>query len=319
MPARNVLSHTLFENRGNEIDYDRLAGLYFVGSYERRLPVSITRMMENAYDWEHLPHVHKSSFKSLALHEQGTWGWRAIATLPDSRLQHLELLVDRSENYWATTVLSGDAKGFEIHTRARELSEYVIEVQVTFYLPQAFSKILMALNLSRRLLPLSVYRRIAAKLGIERVSKNERAEVSILRALQAQYSVLYDEDEDLMSGRQQAIDHRQASKDIENPNTLIIGTVDDVLDQLPKVVQFGAQRFVINRWQDDWRVYSADCPHLLGPLEHAEIDQNGKIQCPWHGYKFDIIRGNNCDQKTRSLATPPTLTLVDGYVQLSMN
>lgn len=37
------------------------SGLY-VGSYKRRMKVSIDRMYENALDWEHLPFPHNSSF-----------------------------------------------------------------------------------------------------------------------------------------------------------------------------------------------------------------------------------------------------------------
>ena len=34
-----------------------------VGTYRRVLPVSLVRMYENTLDWEHLPHVHESSFE----------------------------------------------------------------------------------------------------------------------------------------------------------------------------------------------------------------------------------------------------------------
>ena len=37
---------------------------FHVGSYRRRLPVSLVRMYENALDWEHLPHLHESSFSA---------------------------------------------------------------------------------------------------------------------------------------------------------------------------------------------------------------------------------------------------------------
>ena len=42
-----------------------------VGSYRRRLPVNLVRMYENALDWEHLPHLHKSSFSALDLLDAG--------------------------------------------------------------------------------------------------------------------------------------------------------------------------------------------------------------------------------------------------------
>jgi len=307
----------MFQNRLRTINYERLRGLCLIGEYRRRLPVSLTRMIENAYDWEHLPFVHSSSFKSIKVVEQGDWGWRAVATLPDSRLQHLELLLDKSNDYWATTVLSGDARGFEIHTRATEVQEREIDIQVQFYLPRAFTKVLWVLNLSKALLPFSAYKGIAKKLGVHRVAENQSPKDSILKALQRQYSILYDEDETLMSGRQHAIDYRKQSAKKAMPETLLVGTAEELIKQLPKVVEFGKQRFVINRWEGEWRVYSAECPHLLGPLEQAEIDQDGQITCPWHGYKFDIATGKSCAQKTSSLAKPPSLSELDGYISLS--
>ncbi len=273
-------------------------------------------MIENAYDWEHLPHVHSSSFKSIELFDEGAWGWQAKVILPDSRAQHLELLVDRDNNYWATTVLSGDARGFEIHTHATERKSREIDVLVKFYLPQAFSKILKLLNVSQRLLPFSLYKRFARKLGVYKVAKNEKPKISILKTLQRQYSVLYDEDEILMSSRQDAIDHRKESKLNDAPHSLVLGTPEQLNQQLPKVVQFGKQRFVINQWPDEWRVYAAECPHLLGPLENAQIDQNGQITCPWHGYKFDINTGKSCEKQTLFLAKPPSLKLLDGHLCL---
>ncbi|MGK0439526.1 MAG: hypothetical protein ACJATK_002486, partial [Paracoccaceae bacterium] len=129
----------MFDNRSTKIDYQRIDTLLFVGCYQRRLPVSITRMIENAYDWEHLPHVHESSFQAIELVNEGDWGWQAITTQPDSRRQYIELLLDKDECYWATTILSGGAKGFEIHTQATQVANREIDIRVNFYLPKPFS------------------------------------------------------------------------------------------------------------------------------------------------------------------------------------
>ena len=53
-----------------------------VGTYQRRLPVSLERMYENALDWAHLPHVHRSSFSDIQLISSGGWGWRAHLFFP---------------------------------------------------------------------------------------------------------------------------------------------------------------------------------------------------------------------------------------------
>jgi nitrite reductase/ring-hydroxylating ferredoxin subunit len=303
-------SSSVFDNREKQIDYPRIASLYSIGRYQRRLPVSINRMIENAYDWEHLPHVHKSSFQAIELVNQGDWGWQAITTQADARLQHIELLVDKPKNYWATTVLSGSAKGFEIHTHATEVTAGEIDISVNFYLPKSFTKSLAFLKLCKLVLPFAVYRKVAKKLGVAVVEPDDTPQASILIALQRQYSVLYDEDEVLMSGRQKAIDRRNNRARSESLEALSLGNQTDLTQQLPKVFEFAKRRYVLNRWKHEWVVYSAECPHLMGPLEDAEIDHDGQITCPWHGYKFDLMTGRNCSNDSAGLPNPPVVSVI---------
>ena len=83
---------SLSEARPNAIDFDRVSGLHYLGNYVRRLPINLARMMENAYDWEHLPYVHSSSFSSIDLIDSGAWGWRAKIGLPDGSPASHQLL-----------------------------------------------------------------------------------------------------------------------------------------------------------------------------------------------------------------------------------
>lgn len=135
----NSRTATAFIGRSNNVDYQRLEQLFYIGSYRRRLPVSVNRMMENAYDWEHFPFVHPSTFHDISIVEQGDWGWRAevgSAKSVGADRSLLELLVDLKNHYWATTVVSGRGKGAEIHTKAVARSDSEIEIEVRFYLPQ---------------------------------------------------------------------------------------------------------------------------------------------------------------------------------------
>ena len=313
------MSRPLFKNRSKKINYDRLGELCFIGCYERQLPVSMTRMMENAYDWAHLPHVHASSFRKIDLVDEGDWGWRAIATLPNSKPQYLELLVDKPKGYWATTVLSGNAKGFEIHTQATPISDRTIEVAIKFYLPKTFSKILLGLSLAKKCLPFFLYSAIAKKLGVQQVTKAESPQASILNALNQQYSVLYDEDENLMTGRQAALDRLKISAEFNELDSVLLGSIEQVVTELPKLVQMGKHRYVVAQLDNQWIVYSADCPHLLGPLEGSEIDEQGRVTCPWHGYQFDVKTGKNCSRNSAGLSSPPTLSVVGDQLFLKPN
>lgn len=274
--------------RSNTIDYSAVPTLHYLGNYVRKLPVNMARMMENAYDWEHLPFVHQSSFSSIELIESGTWGWRAKASLPpvgSDNFQIIELLVDRRKNYWATTVLAGQGEGIQIHTQAKELSGDNIEVDIRFYLPQA-------------------------------PAEPSQSDL-ILNYLQAQYGQLYDEDLGLMEGRQNALNQKQKPIQAEASwAEVLIGRVIDMDPAQSYTIEMGSDVFAVRHWQERWVVHSAICPHRLGPLDNAKIDSDGAIACPWHGYRFDIESGKNDSGKCASLKVAPKIVERDGNIYL---
>ena len=65
--------------------------LKLVATYRRQIQASLVRVWENVLDWEHLPHLHDSSFKYCELDEAGRWGWRVWSD-PDHS-GHFELAV----------------------------------------------------------------------------------------------------------------------------------------------------------------------------------------------------------------------------------
>ena len=276
----------LCASRPNSVSYDRVADLHFLGNYVRRLPVNMARMMENAHDWEHLPYVHASSFASIDLISKGPWGWRAKIGLPGGGdYQLLDLIIDETRHYWVSTVFSGMGTGTEIHTQATELSGDEIEVDVRFYLPEA--------------------------------PADKSVADFVLNYLTDQYRVLYDEDLGLMSGRQSALDDRMARRD-EPPGlaSVLVGDVSELDPLGAHLVETPAGRFCVRRWRDEWIVHSAVCPHMLGPLNEAKLDEHGNITCPWHGYRFDVATGQNIDAKCNDLAQAPRLIERDGKLYL---
>ena len=278
----------LSEARSNTIDFQRISELHYLGNYLRSLPVNLARMMENAYDWEHLPYVHSSSFSTIELIASGNWGWRAKIGLPagaGADHQLIDLLVAKDKNYWVSTVYSGPGEGIEIHTQATAVSDSAIEVDVRFYLPQP--------------------------------PESETAGENILRYMQQQYATLYDEDLALMSGRQNALDDR-LRWDVEPTaiSDVRVGRKADLDPGRVHVIETAEGRYCLRMWQDEWTVHSAVCPHLLGPLEESEIDSDGAITCPWHGYRFDLGTGASIDEKCRALASPPQILEIDDTVYL---
>lgn len=276
----------LCDAQHKQIDYENLDHLHYLGNYNRQIPVNIIRMMENAYDWEHLPFVHPSAFAAIEKVDSGSWGWRTKVELPGSgETQMLQLLVDHERKYWATTVLSGSGKGVHIHTQAAAISENEISVDVRFYLD-------------------------------EKPESDEMAAMT-LGFLQTLYGQLYDEDQDLMEGRQEALDrHIEAGE--SGPDHLDLGPVEELEQTLPHIFTLQGDLYCLNQWQGEWVAYAATCPHLLGPLNEGTISKDGSVACPWHGYRFDIRTGNNLDGKCGNLLKPPIVLEKAGHIIVSV-
>jgi nitrite reductase/ring-hydroxylating ferredoxin subunit len=79
--------------------------LTLVTSYDRVIKANIERVWENVLDWEHLPHLHSSSFNHVDLDEAGEWGWRTWSNA--GRTSHIELCVDETQ-YVARSYQAGD-------------------------------------------------------------------------------------------------------------------------------------------------------------------------------------------------------------------
>ena len=205
--------------------------LAHVGTYKRTLPVSLDRMYENALDWEHLPHVHSSSFKSISALDFGSWGWLADVTDSKDRTMQLELKLDRSARRWITRNLSGDTKGAEIWTHAFVVDERQLDLVIDFFVP------------------------------LDVVDNKDKVGMAYAKS----YERLYDEDVQMMSERQFHLDLRLERQDLTKELEVSIPKV------LPFKVILAGREYLINKEGQDWYVYPSRCPHLLGPLDRSDI------------------------------------------------
>lgn len=141
-----------------------------VGDYVRELAAPLPRLIENALDWEHLPHQHATDFTSISLTSADQTGWSADVMLPGGTALTLDLRIDEDRLGWVTNSRSEDRVVSRIESRAEVVSVASCSVSVRFFadVPEAD----------------------AAKAG------------AFYRLL---YSRLYDEDEAMMVARQQAI------------------------------------------------------------------------------------------------------------------
>jgi len=223
-----------------------------VGTYQRSLPVSLERMYENALDWEHLPHLHGSSFTAIRCEDSGAWGWRAWVTGANGADSLLELRLDRDCRRWITRNLQGPNQGAEIWTHVFVTAPRELDLVIDFFVPD--------------------------------VPAQARDKVGLAYA--RQYELLYDEDVWMMSERQSQLDQRLDS--VQTQARMTLDKPSD--DALPLQFSLSGRAFMLSRFEDQWVVYPAACPHQLGPLT-GDVSGNGEVVCPWHGYRFDVISG----------------------------
>jgi nitrite reductase/ring-hydroxylating ferredoxin subunit len=258
-----------------------VSNLTSVAVYRRRVGASLERVWENVRDWEHLPWLHRESFASIALEEEGDFGWRArIGLHGEARPEiRLELVLGDDECYVSRT-LEGPGAASEIWTRLYPVDAGHTVIEVEFLLPDVPS---------------------------ERRDAQGAAYVKL-------YTLLWDQDEGMMQRRSGLLDAPRATPRGER---LDLGSEDALLARAPLRVAFGGRPVRVARDGDAWVAFDALCPHALGPLVEGELAE-GRVVCPWHGYAFDVRSGRGCGDASRlRLAPAPRVEVREGRVVLA--
>ncbi len=253
-----------------------------VGTYRRVLPVSLERMYENTLDWEHLPHVHASSFADIRCEEAGTWGWRAWTTDHRGHETLIELRLDKTCRRWITRNLEGRSKGAEIWTHAFPIAEQRVDIVVDFFVPD--------------------------------VAHEARVKVGLVYA--GLYETLYDQDVAMMVERQSQLDRRVGGAiggTHAEKSRVSLGPRAGL--QFPCTTQIGGREYIVAEVGGELVVYPAVCPHQSGPLAKPEL-KNGIVVCPWHGYGFDVRTGDCITGQSCRLSNLPELVETDGELTL---
>jgi nitrite reductase/ring-hydroxylating ferredoxin subunit len=230
-------------------------------TYSREIAASLARAWENVLDWEHLPHLHDSSFSSLTLEDAGDWGWRALtvgnpATKASKAL--IELVVDRKKNRYVSRTLRGGIAGMEIWTQFTKVDERRTQVDVEFHIP-----------------------------GMDQASALRLGEY-----MTGLYKTLWDEDEQMMVERQNALEQRLQTS---SKKTINLGPAEELQKRLPLCLEIDGKPVKIIELNGQLTAFRPTCPHMLAPLNEVALDEKGCITCPWHGYKFDVTSGLSTD------------------------
>jgi nitrite reductase/ring-hydroxylating ferredoxin subunit len=261
------------------------ASLDCVAVYRRALPVSLERIRENVLDWEHLPWLHRESFSRIACEKEGPEGFRARVGLPPAAGGAeilLELALETDARRYVARTLAGPGSGTEIWTRLRPVSARRTDIEVEFHLPDV----------------------PAAKRD------------AVGAAYVQLYTRLWDQDESMMTRRENVLAGRSAPA-APGGVRLALGPLASLRARLPFTLEHGGREWRIAEIEGALVAFSALCPHRLGPLGEAPVE-DGHVRCPWHGYRFDVRTGL-CESAGRLRLAPAPRVVVDpgsGEVEL---
>lgn len=245
-----------------------------VAVYRRTIAASLARIWENVLDWEHLPWLHRTSFRAIRLIDANSDGWRAWVTLPpvDAPWEiELDVRLDRPHRCYSARTVSGQGIGTEIITRLDPIGAHATNIAVEFHVP-------------------GVPRDHAATVGDAYVRL---------------YTQLWDEDQAMMTRRQALLDGTiESQRATVTPPPLSLGSLSALRARLPLVVETGGRRFRLVEVAGEIIAHAVVCPHRGGPLDEAPVD-GGCITCPWHGYRFDLRTGRNVDGRECHLDPAP--------------
>jgi nitrite reductase/ring-hydroxylating ferredoxin subunit len=257
------------------------ASLHLAGTYRRHVTASLERIWQNVFDWEHLGHLHASSFARCVLLDSGPWGWRARLGLvgrDPCADTVIELIADRAAGRYVTTTLEGEGTGTEIRVALTERSAHAVDVEVQFH-----------------------------------VAEDDPERLARIGAGYAQaYARLWDEDEAMMHAREAALAHT-AAEPRTSGGRIDLGASSDVRAALPLAFTLSGRDYRLVEQDGALVAHSTLCPHWLGPLGHSDV-VDGAVTCPWHGYRFDIRSRRCLDAPGLKLARAPRIEEYAGRV-----
>lgn len=66
-------------------------------------------------------------------------------------------------------------------------------------------------------------------------------------------------------------------------------------------MKVGARRICIAHTALGFAAVADTCPHLGESLSKGNTNYLNEVICPWHGYRFNLVHGQECEQRTEPL------------------
>ena len=67
--------------------------------------------------------------------------------------------------------------------------------------------------------------------------------------------------------------------------------ISELPDWGKKVVQVAGQEILLVKTKGSVFACETECPHQFAPLQGAVLKEIGRLSCPRHGYRFDLVTG----------------------------
>ncbi|XP_057852992.2 pheophorbide a oxygenase, chloroplastic isoform X2 [Cryptomeria japonica] len=118
--------------------------------------------------------------------------------------------------------------------------------------------------------------------GKARISRGGVVSATIAPSLKPDLTENFDKGSQYLEGIEEHTD-KFTWKDHWYPVSL----VEDLDPKIPTPFQLLGREIVL--WQDtqgNWRAFDDKCPHRLAPLSEGRVDENGWLQCSYHGWSF---------------------------------
>lgn len=73
----------------------------------------------------------------------------------------------------------------------------------------------------------------------------------------------------------------------------------------PQLLLVRGKKICIVQTTGNWLAVEDTCPHNGESLSKGSINFLGEVVCPWHGHRFSLKTGRECEQRSRDLETYP--------------
>jgi nitrite reductase/ring-hydroxylating ferredoxin subunit len=94
-----------------------------------------------------------------------------------------------------------------------------------------------------------------------------------------------------------------------------VARVADVPPGQVVLVQAGERWYALANLEGIWHALDNNCPHNGGPLGKGTLN-GAELECPWHGWRWDVRSGRNCWPGSDWRAARVPVRVVGDEVQL---